>query len=184
MKKIIALLAIFTFFSFKLYQVDNWEKDLQAMLYEFMTCGGPTAPNTPCNEFLGKALKRVYGITDFDKANGQYMRANEIADYVSLNPDKWTLLGKGSDQNALDQAQGYANVKKAIIAVYKAPAGSGHVALIIPGKLTYSGSWELKCPNSASFFIDHALDAYISKPLAQAFGAAKKDKVLLYGRNY
>lgn len=185
MNRKLTILALCMFYLPFLYaQTPEWQKDLESMLYEFMSCGGPTASNTPCNEFLAKALVRVYSIHDFDKPEGRFMLADEIANYVSLTPDKWTLLGKASDQKALDEAQGYANLKKPVIAVYSSSTGSGHVVLILPGSQTASGSWGLKCPNSASFFINKPEKAYISKPLSFAFDAGLKSQVLLYGRNY
>jgi len=182
-KMLLALFG-FLFIAAEPVQTDEWKKDLEKILFEFMSCGGPTAPNTPCNEFLGKALKRVYGIKDFDKPGGRYMVANEMATYVAVNTDQWTLLGKGSEQSALNSAQGYANVKKAVIAVYSNPGGPGHVVLILPGTLTASGSWGLLCPNSASFFINKPDKAYIGKSINYAFDPGIKDKVLLYGRNF
>ena len=94
------------------------------------------------------------------------------------------MLGKASEQKTLTEAQGYANVKKAVIAVYETSSGSGHVAFILPGTLTASGSWGLNCPNSASFLLNKPSSSYVSQPLSFAFNAQLKDKVLLYGRNF
>lgn len=182
--KIYWLIILSSLVSLRSQQDQEWKKELESMLYEFMSCGGPTAPNTPCNEFVAKSLMKVYQVKDFEKSADKYMVSNEIADYVSIHTDKWTLLGTGSSQKALDEAQGYANVKKAVIAIYKNSSGYGHIALILPGQTTSSSSWQLKTPNSASFFLDNPKGAYISKPLSSAFGANKKDNVLLYGRNY
>lgn len=182
--KILLLFFLPVLVALKPLQNDEWKKELENMLYEFMSCGGPTAPNTPCNEFVAKSLKKVYRIDDFDKPGGKYMVANEMADYVKVYTDKWTLLGTGSSQKALDDAQGYANLGKAVIAVYRNISSNGHIVLILPGVTSASGSWQLNTPNSASFFLDKPSAAYISKPLANAFGAEKKNNVYLYGRNY
>lgn len=161
---------------------DDWQRDVEAMLAEFMSCGGPTPPNTPCNIFTSKALKRIYGITDFDRQDGSFLTANEIASYVEFNTTKWTLLGAGNVQQTLTDAQEYANRKKAIIAVQYNATGHGHVAIILPGSLQPSGSWQLKCPNSASFFLNRPRQAYVSKPLSFAF--TNPTEVRIYGRNY
>jgi len=184
MKSILTVTVITLFLSFSPtpIQQDDWQHDVQLMLGEFLTCGGPTPPNTPCNMFLARALKRVYNITDFDRPKGGYLTANEMADYVLAHTDQWTSLGDAGTQQALDQAQGYANLKKAVIAVFKNPSCVGHVALIVPGKVAYSGNWQLKCPNSASFFLDRPDKSYISKHLGYAFQTP--DNVIIYGRNY
>ncbi len=167
-------------------QTANWETlpwapDVKAMLSQFLTCGGPTPPATPCNVFTAQTLEKIYHITDFDLAGGNYMRANDIAAFVE-NGDKWTLLGDAGDQNVLNQAQGYANLGKAVIAVEYANAGSGHVCIIIPGNLTPSGQWKLSCPNSASFFINKPSKAYVGMSLSYAFPTPAGVKI--YGRNF
>lgn len=174
------ILVFITAFSFM--PNEEWRKDVEAMLGEFMTCGGPTPPTTPCNIFTSKALKRIYGITDFERPGGGFLTANEIAGYVEFKTEQWTLLGDAGVQQTLTDAQEYANRKKAVIAVQYNSTGHGHVAIVIPGALQPSGTWRLKCPNSASFFLNRPNRAYISKPLSYAFTAP--DGVKLYGRNY
>jgi hypothetical protein len=159
----------------------EWQKDVDRMLTEFLACQEPIDDISPCNRFLARALKRVYGITDFDKPNGQFMTANEIAAFVKLNTDKWTDLGSATTQTALTEAAGQANVKKAIIAVLSGEP-NGHVALVLPGQLTASGQWKLNVPNSASFFLKNPQKSYIGKGLSFAF--AKPDGVRLFGRNF
>jgi hypothetical protein len=163
---------------------NSWQADVQHMLSEFMACQTPIDDQSPCNVFLGRALQRVYGISDFtDSARpGGYMSANQIATYVTVD-SKWTSLGNASSQANLTQAQGYANLMKAIIATYTAP-GNGHVCLILPGMLQASGSWGLNVPNSASFFLNNPMASYVGGPLSKAFSADKKGNVNLYGRNF
>lgn len=164
---------------------ETWSRDVNMMLSEFLSCKTPIDDRSPCNVFLARALKRVYNITDFDSLGGtqDYLGANQIADKVAIDPN-WTLLGTADNQETLNEAQGYANLKKAIIAVYKAP-GHGHVCLILPGKQQSSVSWDgAQVPNSASFPLDAPKDAYVGGPLSKAFGPDKRSQVKLYGRNF
>lgn len=177
-----SLVLITLTISFTPPQDFEWKSDVEKMLSEFLSCGGPTPPNTPCNTFLSQALKRVYNINDFDRAGGGFLTANEMADYVKIHTDKWTELGDASSQQALKEAQGYANIRKAVIAIQQNPDGHGHVVLIVPGILQKSGSWNLDCPNSASFFLNQPAKSYVSRHLGFAF--AKPTGVKIYGRNF
>ena len=162
---------------------NNENHDLNSLLNEFLSCGELTPANTPCNIFLAKALESVYNISDFKKDGDSYFSANEISTAVQVN-DKWTSLGKCSDQATLIEAQNYANLGKAVIAVYENNMGHGHVALVIPGELIASGTWGMACPNSASFFLNKANKSYVSKPLSFAFDNSIKADVIIYGRNF
>jgi hypothetical protein len=161
----------------------EWKKDVEKMLTEFMSCSSPIDDISPCNVFLVRALNRVYGVRDFEKpgAPGGAMTANEIANFVESSTDKWTLLGKAGDQKTLNQAQGYTNLKKAVIAVLRGNP-HGHVALIIPGEQTFSGNWQLNVPNSASFFLNKPEKSYVGKGLSFAFSSPADVKI--YGRNF
>lgn len=160
----------------------EWANEVNAILSEFLVCGGPIAENSPCNVFLSKAVKRIYGIDDFNiiGTNNQ-MTANQIAGFVE-NGDNWTLLGDATNQNCLNQAQGYANVGKAVIAVEYVSGAHGHVCLIIAGNLENSGNWKLNCPNSASFFLNKPAKSYVGRKLSYAF--EKPQNVKIYGRNF
>lgn len=184
MKQIICAWLFFVPFFAKSQDVNwetkEWANDVKTILASFMSCGGPTAANTPCNVFLGQALSRVYGIDDFKITGGGYMSANDIAGYVE-NDSKWTVLGAGNDANALKQAQGYANLGKAVVAVEYVQSGHGHVCMIIPGNLVFSPKWNLNCPNSASLFLGKPNSSYVGKSLAFAF--SQPAQVKIYGRN-
>jgi hypothetical protein len=164
---------------------DPWRTDVERMLQEFLSCAEPIDDRSPCNIFLARALDRVYGIKEFGDPTrpASVMRANEIADYVAARTDLWVPLGTGDKQDSLNQAQEYANRSKAIIAVWKNPEANrpGHVALILPGQLSTSTSWQLRVPNSASFSLDRPRDSYVGGPLSKAFGAGKKAQVKIYG---
>lgn len=162
----------------------EWKKDVEIMLSEFLSCGGPISENSPCNIFLAKAIKRVYGINDFDKGFDKFMTANEIPSYVMFS-DHWEKLGTANVQSVLNMSQELANQKIPVVAVYYNPnkGGHGHVALILPGFLSLSGTWNLNCPNSASFLLNHAEKSYVSKHLGFAFTPQINKEVELYKRN-
>lgn len=163
---------------------EDWKKELTNSLHQFMQCEAPIDDQSPCNIFVGESLKVVYEINDFYSSSKQrYLLANEIYDFLE-GSDKWTLLGNGSEQSALNNAQGYANLKKAVVAVYKAKVGHGHIALVLPGNLVDSGKWAVKVPNSASFFLNKPAKSYINQKLSMAFSKDIKGEVKLYGRNY
>src|SRR6185295_587334 len=102
--------------------LQDWQKDVQKMLSEFLACKTPIDDLSPCNVFLSRALIRVYGIHDFESATSGtgHLSANEIAKKVASSSSMWTKLGNADSQATLTEAQGYANRKKAVIAVYEA----------------------------------------------------------------
>ena len=144
----------------------RWQSHIEWTLREQLACHESIDDRAPCNYFVGKALSRIYQINDFQGVTtGSWLSANQISSYVSQNPNKWKLIGSASDQNSLAQAQADANAGAAIIAILENNP-NGHVALILPGKLLHSNSWNLSVPNSASFFLDRPLDSYVGKLLS------------------
>ncbi|WP_162601305.1 hypothetical protein [Occallatibacter savannae] len=160
----------------------DWEHDVTDMLNQFLSCQTPIDDRSPCNYFLARAVKKVYSVDDFFLAPDKPMSANAIAAFVAAD-QKWTSLGSCDKQLSLDQAQGYANLKKPVVAVYVAQP-HGHVALILPGSASKSQTWGMQVPNSASFPLDAPQKAYVAGPLSKAFGPDKKTQVTLYGRNF
>ncbi|UII34721.1 hypothetical protein LVD17_12970 [Fulvivirga ulvae] len=161
----------------------NWQQELSQSLEAFIGCES-SGGNNQCYKYLGQSVNTVYKVNDFySKESGRYMFPNEIADFVS-NGGKWEIIGHAYDKDALNKAQDYANSKKATIAVYKAADGQGHVALILPGDLQASGSWGIKVPNSASFFLSDYQKSYIGKGLSYAFTKDMLKDVVVYGRKY
>jgi hypothetical protein len=154
---------------------------LQTLLAEFLRCASAATDRGPCDSFVGRALKRVYGIRDFEQPAGsdRFLSAERIAALVAASPD-WVTLGNAADQDALDEARAYAGDGYAVLAVKSGHPG-GHVALVLPGPLTASGSWKLNVPRSASFFLDRAQGSYVGKPLSFAFSSAAGVK--LYGHD-
>ncbi len=140
--------------------------------------------SSPCNVFLAKALKLLFGIADFELPGvpDEFLVANDIARYVANHPDEWTLLGPASSQGALDRAQTYANLNAPVIAVYVSDP-HGHVAVVLPGSLEYSGHWNMHAPNSASVFLNKPHKSYVGLRLSNAFQASDLPKVKLYMRN-
>ena len=105
----------------------------------------PTSPQNPCHQFVAQALEQVYSVTDFNNGS-ECLRPSQIVELVSESAD-WIEIGTGSDQQTLATAQERANEGVAVIAVSPLNA-----ALILPGQLIPSESWELEVPNSAGFF--------------------------------
>jgi len=159
---------------------NQWSADLNRMLNEFKSCQDNAEDDqSPCNRFVGKALRRVYNIDDFGPdGNGEYLDANTIASYLATS-DKWVFLGMAADQKTLNEAQDDANKGRAVVAV-KPGDSHGHIAIVLPGELSPSANWKgLNCPNSASFFYKNLDESYVGKKLSYAFTAP--DDVKIYG---
>ena len=164
---------------------NNWESSLNKELQEFLSCDHSVEDGiSPCNKYVGTALKTIYNIDDFySKSDRRYMLISEIYSFVEKS-DRWTLLGKAYEKNTLTQAQNLANNKKAVVAVFLDETGIGHVSYILPGDMKMSGSWGFDVPNSASFFTGEPENSYVGKPLSYAFGRNHIKGVKLYARVY
>ncbi|MFO7256280.1 MAG: hypothetical protein DIU61_001215 [Bacteroidota bacterium] len=159
---------------------NNWTSDLETDLREFTSCDD----DMDCSEFSGKALQTVYKLNDFyQPKEKRYMRVSEIIAFLQESTS-WTKLGPAYQQSILNQAQEYANNKKAVIAVLPGANGVGHVALILPGELQASGSWGLSVPNSASFLTIDPAKSYVGKGLSYAFTKNHLKDVVIFARNY
>jgi hypothetical protein len=163
---------------------ENWKQDLAASLEEFLQCANTSGAKYQCSGYIGESIKKVYKTNAFfsDKLS-RYLQINEISKSVVEN-GQWTPIGYAYDQKALDEAQQQANANKAVIAVYTTPSGIGHIALILPGKLQYSGSWGFNVPNAASFVFNEAEKSFIDKGLSYAFTKSMIKDVMLYSRKY
>ncbi len=157
----------------------DWKTDLNQMLTDFSTCKSQSK-GAECKTYVAKALKKIYGISDFDAANkpGGFMDINAVANYIKKD-SKWKVLGDASSQDVLKQAQDAANNNKAVVAMMVSDNGADHIAIIAPGTLVACGS--LKYPNSISFFLNNPDKSYISKPLAYSFKSM--DGIKVYARN-
>ncbi len=160
------------------------QKALYSRLGAYLSCpddltDGPLADQGACNYLVGRVVNDVYGFGDFRRPSGGWLAANEIAAYVKREESKWELIGQASSQQALEQAAAAAGEGRAVIAV--ATGSPGHVALVLPGPLKFSSSWNRNVPNSASFFLGNVDRAYVFCKLSWAFSSA--DSVRLYRRN-
>jgi hypothetical protein len=148
------------------------QKYMDAAVQKFASCGLPL--DDGCRATLAQALQEIYGVKDFGSGS-KYMTPAEIGKKVA-GDSSWEHIGSGSDQNALNTAQSSANCGKAVIAILSSDTG-GHVALILPGPISPSGSWKLDVPNSASFFTHNPRKSFSGKPLSYSFPSAQNVEI-------
>ncbi len=152
---------------------------IEGKLMEYRACRqeaglieGDLNDRSACNWFAARALGAVYGIDDFLKNNKlSWMSANEMLDYVKQS-DRWTRLGDATDNVALQNAAAGAASGHAILAIRRG-APHGHVAVILPGELKKSTTWNMDVPNSASFQLDSVDNSYVGCRLSAAFQSPK-----------
>jgi hypothetical protein len=163
---------------------ENWKRDLELSLDKFRQCTQTTAEKYQCSGFIGESIANVYKTKTFysDKQN-RYLHINEIS-RSSLETGPWTSLGRAYDQKVLEDAQKQANANRAVIAVYVTDSGIGHIAVILPGKLQFSGSWGFNVPNAASFVFNDSQKSFVDKGLSYAFSKNMIKDVILYARKY
>lgn len=173
-----------TFSSYGQSLNENWEEDLANSMTQFMNCATTSSDKSQCSSFISESLAKVYKVNAFysDKLK-RHLHIYEISKSM-IDGGQWTLLGHAYEQKALNEAQQNANANKAVIAVYTTASGGKHIALILPGKLDYSGSWGFNVPNSASFFFDDPSKSYVGKGLSYAFSKNMIKDVALYCRKY
>jgi hypothetical protein len=162
----------------------KWNEELNAEIEAFKQCRN-TGENiiNPCSKSIGQSLNIVYQSRDFyDKESGRYMTGTEITEFLE-NSSQWTKIGFAYTQQNLTKAQELANSGKAVVAIYIGEDNLGHVSIILPGELTTSGSWGLKVPNSASFFMNTPQQSYLNKALSYAFTRNMIKNVIIYSRN-
>jgi len=156
----------------------------ESLLNEFLQCTreAPVADRSPCNWFTGKAIERLWGVKDFQRPgkSGEYLTANEIADFLSSSRC-WEKLGPASEDEALELAARDANASTPVVAVYKSQP-HGHVALVTRGSMQHSNTWKANVPMSASFLLDNPQASYVAGPLSKAFAPDKRAAVTLYAR--
>lgn len=144
---------------------DESIKILEEIQGDYDQCKATESEDRECNYFTAEAICRFYQIDDFEK-DGGYVSYREIKDVVTLNGGSWEPIGVATSQDDLDKAQKNANDTKATIAFD--PNKTNHVAIILPGEMSTSGSWGMDVPNSASFFI-HKAESYVNKGLSYSF---------------
>ena len=163
---------------------ENWRRDLAASLDKFRQCTQVTGEKYQCSGFIGESIASVYKTNAFySEKQSRYLHINEISK-SSVESGPWTSLGHAYDQKALEEAQKQANANRAVIAVYVTESGIGHIALILPGRLQFSGSWGFNVPNAASFAFNDSEKSFVDKGLSYAFSKNMIKDVILYARKY
>lgn len=98
----------------------------------------PSGITTFCNFSVNSICKSV-GYLKFE-VNSQPLMANEMIRSMKDPNGDWMQLGSG------EVAQAKANEGSLVIAGYAVPGGHGHVAVIVPGLLEFSGTWQKLVP--------------------------------------
>lgn len=163
----------------------NWEKDLTALMDEFMKCTSSSSDTYACSAYITESVAKVYKLNSalYSEKSKRYLHLKEVSQQLAES-SQWTLIGHAYDQKALTEAQELANGKKAVIAVYTTAEGISHVAVILPGTLQYSGTWGFQVPNSASFVLSDPSKSYVNKGLSYAFARNMIKDVTLYSKKY
>jgi len=163
----------------------NWQKDLTALMDQFMSCTSSSSDTYTCSAFITESVAKVYKLdgTLYSDKSKRYLHLKEVSQQLT-DGGQWSVIGHAYDQKVLNEAQSLANAKKAVIAVYNTPEGVGHVAVILPGELQYSGTWGFQVPNSASFVLNDPSKSYVSKGLSYAFARNMIKDVTLYSKKY
>lgn len=179
---VLVISLFFSSVSYAQYLSGSWQNQLQNHVIDFQSCNGNNNQNVKCFQQIGKALHSLYKMSDFySKDKNRYMTVSEINNYLE-NDTRWKLLGKGYDQDVLEQAQNLANKKRAVVAIYLNEERLGQLAYILPGDMTNSGSWGLKVPNSGAFNASAPEKSYTGKGLSYSFPRRLIAKVHIYTR--
>jgi hypothetical protein len=98
---------------------------------------------------------------------------------------QWNDLGTADKQEVLSSAKQFADDGRLVVAVWQNPdpTAPGHVVLIGPGPLTFSGNWGLQTPVSASFSLNQPQKAFLGQPLACAFGSDKNAAIHIWAKS-
>lgn len=152
------------------------EQFLSTTIAYFKNCKENSTNRNDCRNSITKMISEFYKIDDFKNVNGDYVIYDSIQPIV-MKGSTWVKLGKASKQEALNKAQEAANDGNATIAI-DVSESYGQVAMIIPGKLTHSGSWKLKVPNTAALVNYDASKSFAGKSLSYAFKST--ENIVLY----
>lgn len=143
------------------------EQFLSTTIAYFKNCKENSTRRNDCRNSITKMISEFYKIDDFKNVNGDYVIYDSIQSIVKKK-SAWVKLGEANNQEALNKAQEAANNGNATIAI-DVSESYGQVAMIIPGKLTHSGSWKLKVPNTAALVNYDASKSFANKSLSYAF---------------
>ncbi|GAB2182569.1 hypothetical protein DLREEDagrD3_27920 [Denitratisoma sp. agr-D3] len=146
----------------------------------------PKLDQSPCNIFVSRGIKMLYGVEDFQTGSG-HMDANRILKFVSTSP-KWGRIGSVNDSDNGLCAQATANAGLPVIAI-KSGTVHGHVVMVIPGQPEKSLSFGVIVPKAAGFFLVEPDNPPKDKPrffiggqLSEGFGAEDFKKSTYYYR--
>ncbi len=152
---------------------------IEDLIAEFETCRNESTKNLlDCKHFTAKALCEFYEIDDFIDGSG-YVDYHDMHKIILGELGTWKTVGPATSQEALKEAQDYANNGQATVAISKRDK-YGHVAIILPGHLKAGRSWGLDVPNCASFFLVKGLKPFSNKPLNYAW--SNNQDIMLYTR--
>lgn len=151
---------------------------LSTTIAYFKQCKAESANRNDCRNSITKMITEFYNIGDFRAKDGGFVIYDSIQPIVKRS-NAWTKLGNANNQEALNKAQQAANNGKATIAVDVSET-YGQVAMIIPGKLTKSGSWKSNVPNTAALVNYNADKSFMNKSLSYAFKSA--ENIVLFSK--
>ncbi|MEM6721896.1 MAG: hypothetical protein AAF611_21390 [Bacteroidota bacterium] len=151
---------------------------LSTTIAYFKQCKAEATNRNDCRNSITKMITEFYNIGDFRAKDGGFVIYDSIQSIVKRSND-WTKLGNASNQEALNKAQKAANDGKATLAIDVSQT-YGQVAMIIPGKLTKSGSWKLQVPNAAALVNYDASKSFMDKSLSYAFKST--ENIILFSK--
>lgn len=154
------------------------EQILDDIIKGYYECNEEADSKKECRYYVAEAICKFYDIDDFKESDGSYMTYENMIYNIKML-SQWSVVGKASSQKVLDKAMAHANDGRPTIAI-EADKNTGHIALILPGEKKKSGSWQLECPNSASFF-RHKVEAYVNKPLSYSYRTP--EDIVIYTRD-
>lgn len=156
----------------------NQDQFLSTTIAYFKRCKAESTNRNDCRNSITKMITEFYNIGDFRAKDGGFVIYDSIQSIVKRSND-WEKLGRASIQNNLNKAQQFANEGRATIAI-DVSQPYGQVAMIIPGKLTKSGSWNLKVPNAAALVNYNAEKSFMNKSLSYAFKST--ENIVLFSK--
>ncbi|PTX61001.1 hypothetical protein C8N46_105157 [Kordia periserrulae] len=155
------------------------EQFLATTIAYFKQCKAESTNRNDCRNSISKMITEFYNIGDFRAKDGGFVIYDSIQPIVKKSND-WVKLGAASNQEVLEKAQQAANEGKATLAIDVSET-YGQVAMIIPGKLTKSASWELQVPNAAALVNYDAKKSFMEKSLSYAFKSA--ENIVIYSKS-
>ena len=118
-----------------------------------------------CNISVRTIFKGLYNSNELDN-----MRANDMVEHWRRTPAHWEPI-------EMDKAQELANSGYFVVAGYFATKGSGHVVVIMPGEMSYSGTWKCLVPNTMDTGKEMRTEF---QSFSYSFGSNKKGHVEFY----